>query len=149
MDGHSDRVAASRFLDHSSTGVSSRNDYEISIDEERKGLLSGTDAPLLSSRGHSNASSIKSNDVLRKRIRTVLFALGGTISLIVTGMYVASLLTGCSKDASESKSLHFNGQILRSNGTHDFKRTVLIVSIDGLRYDSTIGGLHVCLDYIM
>lgn len=136
MDGHSDRVATSRFLDHSSTGVSSHNDYEIAIDEERKGLLSGTDAPLLSSRGHSNATSIKSSDVLRKRIRIALFALGGTISLIVTGMYVASLLPGCSKDASESaKSLHFNGQSFRSNGTHDFKRTVLLVSIDGLRYD--------------
>ena len=28
---------------------------------------------------------------------------------------------------------HFTGGELRSNGTHDFKRTVLIVSIDGLR----------------
>lgn len=28
---------------------------------------------------------------------------------------------------------HFAGGSLRSNGTHDFKRTVLIVSIDGLR----------------
>jgi len=28
---------------------------------------------------------------------------------------------------------HFTGGTLRSNGTHEFKRTVLIVSIDGLR----------------
>jgi len=28
----------------------------------------------------------------------------------------------------------YGGNELRSNGTHDFKRTVLLVSIDGLRY---------------
>ncbi|KAI0247612.1 Phosphodiest-domain-containing protein [Lactifluus subvellereus] len=30
-------------------------------------------------------------------------------------------------------ALHFNGDTLRSNGTHEFTRTVLLVSIDGLR----------------
>ena len=30
-------------------------------------------------------------------------------------------------------NLSFHGSELRSNGTHDFKRTVLMVSIDGLR----------------
>jgi hypothetical protein len=30
-------------------------------------------------------------------------------------------------------NLLFHGSQLRSNGTHDFKRTVLMVSIDGLR----------------
>jgi hypothetical protein len=34
---------------------------------------------------------------------------------------------------SSIRALHFNGDTLRSNGTHDFKRTVLLVSIDGLR----------------
>ncbi|KIY45676.1 nucleotide pyrophosphatase [Fistulina hepatica ATCC 64428] len=32
-------------------------------------------------------------------------------------------------------NLAFHGDVLRSNGTHDFKRTVLLVSIDGLRAD--------------
>ena len=32
-------------------------------------------------------------------------------------------------------NLSFHGSQLRSNGTHDFKRTVLMVSIDGLRYE--------------
>jgi hypothetical protein len=32
----------------------------------------------------------------------------------------------------------FSGDVLRSNGTHDFKRTVVLVSIDGLRCISHI-----------
>ncbi|RXW25325.1 hypothetical protein EST38_g514 [Candolleomyces aberdarensis] len=35
----------------------------------------------------------------------------------------------------------FSGDMLRSNGTHDFKRTVVLVSIDGLRADYLDRGL--------
>ncbi|KAJ2917003.1 hypothetical protein MD484_g3388, partial [Candolleomyces efflorescens] len=35
----------------------------------------------------------------------------------------------------------FSGDVLRSNGTHDFKRTVVLVSIDGLRADYLDRGL--------
>ncbi|KAF8349197.1 Phosphodiest-domain-containing protein [Amanita rubescens] len=38
-------------------------------------------------------------------------------------------------------NLLFHGSQLRSNGTHDFKRTVLMVSIDGLRADYLDRGL--------
>ncbi|KAF8635974.1 hypothetical protein AX15_000138 [Amanita polypyramis BW_CC] len=38
-------------------------------------------------------------------------------------------------------NLLFHGSELRSNGTHDFKRTVLMVSIDGLRADYLDRGL--------
>ncbi|PFH53376.1 hypothetical protein AMATHDRAFT_138050 [Amanita thiersii Skay4041] len=46
-----------------------------------------------------------------------------------------------SNGASLHPNLRFTGSELRSNGTHDFKRTVLIVSIDGLRADYLDRGL--------
>ncbi len=53
------------------------------------------------------------------------------IILLVLGAFARALLR--SGPSSLHPNLSFHGDYLRSNGTHDFKRTVLIVSIDGLR----------------
>ncbi|KAI0036572.1 alkaline-phosphatase-like protein [Vararia minispora EC-137] len=46
-----------------------------------------------------------------------------------------------SQALARAKALHFEGDELRSNGTHEYKRTVLLVSIDGLRADYLDRGL--------
>jgi len=53
------------------------------------------------------------------------------IVLLVLGAFARHILRGPPPKAHPN--LSFNGDLVRSNGTHDFKRTVLIVSIDGLR----------------
>ena|ERR1700731_4739985 len=58
------------------------------------------------------------------------------IFLVVLGRYAPIPLL--SSQISSHDHLYFNGDTLRSNGTHDFKRTVLIVSIDGLRCVSLV-----------
>lgn len=45
--------------------------------------------------------------------------------------FINSRKCAASKSHPNSK---FVGSELRSNGTHDFKRTVILISIDGLRY---------------
>ena len=108
-------------------------------DLELQGLLSGQQ--------RSNASSSlakgKSSFVLfehwadegvpwsRKRMAAValllvIFILGASLSRPFLGLGFRK-----SKDHPNQK---FVGSELRSNGTHDFKRTVLMVSIDGLRF---------------
>jgi len=91
------------------------------IAEEEEGLLSGVvDGPPK----HSYQPPWS-----RKRIiaTAVLF-----ITLLISGAFVRRLIWG--PVSRPSHSLWFSGEgELRSNGTHDFKRTVLIVSIDGLR----------------
>lgn len=64
----------------------------------------------------------------RKKIVGISLAL---ITMLFAGAFTRRLLLGPSK---VTNTWLFSGDELRSNGTHDFKRTVLIVSIDGLRY---------------
>jgi hypothetical protein len=108
---------------------SSQEDIIISSPlEERKGLLSGVDSlpgfdfeddePKLSRSWLSGTLSFGP-----ARIVVIVGALFG---LVFSVFYWLS--APCSVE-----SLHFNGDTLRSNGTHEFKRTVLLVSIDGLR----------------
>ena len=54
------------------------------------------------------------------------------IVLLVLGAFARVLLVS-PRPVQDHPNLLFNGDALRSNGTHDFKRTVLVVSIDGLR----------------
>ncbi|KAK7468996.1 hypothetical protein VKT23_003492 [Stygiomarasmius scandens] len=61
------------------------------------------------------------------------------IGLLVLGAFARHILRGPPPKAHPN--LSFNGDLVRSNGTHDFKRTVLIVSIDGLRADYLDRGL--------
>ena len=107
--------------------------------EEREGLLSGEasskneafdDAP----RGWSRKALV---------ITSVSF-----IGILVCASLLPPLFgyyRASTKDdayEAEDEAVGFaQGEILRSNGTHDFKRTVLMVSIDGLRADYLDRGL--------
>ena len=90
--------------------------------EERKGLLSTTnddydDEP----DDYTDAKPWK-----RKKIVFTAFIF---IALLITGVIARAFL----RTTRPSPRHPFTGTVLRSNGTHEFKRTVLIVSIDGLR----------------
>lgn len=95
-------------------------------DGEREGLLAGVDA---SDDHDTNHQPPTSESWPSTRMAIVI------VILLVT------LLFGCSfalfyfytTPTPAHPDLEFNGHTLRSNGTHNFKRTVLIVSIDGLR----------------
>ena len=94
----------------------------LSQSEERKGLLSGIDTPSVSEADTSKSSP------LCDRSTCLSFTVAGFLLGLILGvsyyLYTPPPLV----------NLHFNGQTLRSNGTQEFKRTVLLVSIDGLRY---------------
>ena len=89
--------------------------------EERKGLLSTDDDYDDGPEDHSDAKPWK-----RKKIVFTAFIF---IALLITGIIARALL----RTTRPSPRHPFTGTVLRSNGTHEFKRTVLIVSIDGLR----------------
>jgi hypothetical protein len=93
--------------------------------EEREGLLSGVDT----------LSAIEAKELKQSSLYHLLpFGLA-RITVVVAGLLglVFGLLCWFAAPPSSITPLHFNGDALRSNGTHDFKRTVLLVSIDGLR----------------
>jgi hypothetical protein len=93
--------------------------------EEREGLLSGVDT----------VSAIEV-EKLKQSPLCHLFSFGlARIAVVATGLLclIFGLLCWFSAPPSSITPLHFNGDTLRFNGTHDFKRTVLLVSIDGLR----------------
>ena len=91
--------------------------------EERKALLpSGSGEP-----DNLNSEDIEDKDGWSSR-RITLAALV-LIILLITGAFTVLVLGG----TPCRKRLPAVSSILRSNGTHDFKPTVLIVSIDGLR----------------
>jgi hypothetical protein len=114
--------------------TSSRKPYEGgNIDqEERKGLLSGSeDGP--SDSGNWKAETELDSESERGWSRNKIICIAvGLIALLITGVFARSLFVG--PPPSTHPNLLFHGDGVRSNGTHDFKRTVLIVSIDGLRY---------------
>ncbi|KAF9013326.1 hypothetical protein BDQ17DRAFT_1419481 [Cyathus striatus] len=100
-------------------------------EEERKGLLSGTEGGDGYSEDLDNSKPLSWS---RKRIvGTAVFLIG----LLITGAVARRALLGPPKHAN----VLFTAGELRSNGTHEFKRTVLIVSIDGLRADYLDRGL--------
>ena len=100
--------------------------------EEREGLLADVDALSFIEADESKYSS--SSDTI------TLWSLGLAALVriaVVVGAFLGlifGLLYWLSDPQSSIRTLHFNGDTLRSNGTHDFKRTVLLVSIDGLRH---------------
>jgi len=93
-----------------------RNIYDI---EERRRLLSDDFIKKLEPETLSNAWSNWKIAV------TTLVLIGLLITSAVAGTVFISSLS--------QPHLLFHGNALRSNGTHDFRRTVLMVSIDGLR----------------
>lgn len=91
--------------------------------EERKALLSsGSHEP-----DDHNSDNIQDKHGWSSR-KIALTALA-LIMLLITGVFVRTVLFGFPGPRRQSAS----SPILRSNGTHEFKPTVLIVSIDGLR----------------
>lgn len=89
--------------------------------EERKALLpSGSGEP-------DNSEDIEDKDGWSSR-KITLTALV-LIILLITGAFTLMVLCGSPGRKQQSAA----SSILRTNGTHEFKPTVLIVSIDGLR----------------
>ena len=87
--------------------------------EEREGLLSDKD--------HYNKDDEDSaeQDVSRWKI----YVLAGVLSvLLLSAVFVPPLLRRGRRPVAD-----FDSQKLRLNGTHTFRKTALIVSIDGLR----------------
>ncbi|KAF8073541.1 alkaline-phosphatase-like protein [Lyophyllum atratum] len=102
------------------------------IGEEEEGLLSGVpvegvkeDIDIDTPNGWSRT----------KIIGTATFF----IALLVSGAFVRRMLRG--PVVPSTHSMWYNGGELLSNGTHEYRRTVLIVSIDGLRADYLDRGL--------
>lgn len=96
--------------------------------EERKGLLSGKDEL-----GHKDDDELEED--LSKHSwsrRKVILVSSLLIVLLLSGALMQHVVIR-NKVYTKHPNLSFNGEYIRSNGTHDFKRTVLIVSIDGLR----------------
>lgn len=98
------------------------------IVEEEEGLLSGVP-------DHSSKDEEPDTGHVWSR-RKIIGTASVFIALLISGAFVRTLLRG--PVSPSTHSLWFTGGgDLRSNGTHDFKRTVIIVSIDGLRYECT------------
>ena len=98
----------------------SLEDYDL---EERKALL-----PFGSGHNSEEIDEDKKDEDGWSSRRITLAALV-LIILLITGAFTVLVLGG----TPCRKRLPAVSSILRSNGTHDFKPTVLIVSIDGLR----------------
>lgn len=122
--------------------------YEDAEDLELRGLLSGVqtargeldrDRDVKSKRGLLKWLGVHgSKEDEKPWSRRRITACAVVLILILLGAALAPPLTNLGgrkgTGAQQHPNSKFVGSELRSNGTHDFKRTVLIVSIDGLRY---------------
>ncbi|VDB91851.1 unnamed protein product [Peniophora sp. CBMAI 1063] len=106
-------------------------DYEDALaPEETKGLLSESDSHFADA---PNPEDVFARQPKRSWKRSL--GLGSLLALVLLGVYSGAVVYRRSEALTRAKALHFEGDELRSNGTHEFKRTVLVVSIDGLRAD--------------
>ena len=102
-------------------------------DEERKRLLPGIDndendiAPELI----KAANPFHSNQETWPSRRVAIISVAFLTILIFGGIFALSFFYSAPTKAHPD--LDYKGHTLRSNGTHSFKRTVVVVSIDGLR----------------
>ena len=108
----------------SDTMKSARSDKQpeagnAEYDEEREGLLTGKE-------GFGEESDHEHKDVSRKWI----YCLAAFLAVIMLG---AVFVPPYFKPPQRRPVADFDSRRLRSNGTHDFRKTSLIVSIDGLR----------------
>lgn len=110
-------------------------------DHELRGLLSGVDTEPSTAEGAKRASVRKPFDWLESNVSRKHKHLGILAVVFILLLLGAALVPpylssngGSGATSGSHPNSHFVGSELRSNGTHDFKRTVLIVSIDGLRY---------------
>ncbi|KAF4577019.1 hypothetical protein EYR36_005005 [Pleurotus pulmonarius] len=98
-------------------------------EEERKGLLTAhADSANKEARDYYDLEDQTPRTLSRKQI---IWIATGFIALLISGTFVRTLLIPPPPHPNQT----FVGEKLRSNGTHDFKRTVVLVSIDGLRAD--------------
>ena len=103
-------------------------------DVELQGLLSGERTHQSSSFQHPLLEDDTRREWLAKFSRRLTVVTAGLIFFACTALFLPkTLLRPDVPGPSVHPNAQFGGQVLRSNGTHDFKRTVLIVSIDGLR----------------
>ena len=114
----------------SKDSLSSQEDLIISSpSEERKGLLSGVDT--LSPAAGADETNLSplcgGSTLLSSGLGRIMVVFGALLGVVLGVFYWLS------SAPNSINALHFNGDTLRSNGTHEFKRTVLLVSIDGLR----------------
>ncbi|KAI0060321.1 Phosphodiest-domain-containing protein [Artomyces pyxidatus] len=106
-------------------------------EEERKGLLSEAD-----SRPHPDAPlDGHQYEKLHGRTWRKPLVVAAVLASVLLGAYAGSLYYLRTQSLARAKAHHFDGDTVRSNGTHDYKRTVLVVSIDGLRADYLDRGL--------
>lgn len=101
------------------------NTFPVILSEERRGLLSGRDTLSI-----ADVDTTKPSPLCDRSSCLSVTVVGVLLGLILSAFYW--LYT----PPQLADSLHFDGQTLRSNGTQEFKRTVLLVSIDGLRHAS-------------
>ncbi|KAF9533064.1 alkaline-phosphatase-like protein [Crepidotus variabilis] len=101
------------------------NDVE---QEERRGLLNDSSPDNQLNSDHFYGPEEKHG---RRRTKRVAAIAAGLIALLVTGTFARTFLWAKPDPRIQS----FSAGQLFNNGTHEFKRTVVIVSIDGLRAD--------------
>ncbi|KAI0357461.1 Phosphodiest-domain-containing protein [Trametes cingulata] len=122
--------------------ASPRHSLHAETDEERKALISpeerrfDEDKPY---RPYDEEDTTETEQAARSRRRRLTWiVLFFSLLLISIAIPIRRLLGGSSD--SEKPSLR-TGDVLLSNGTHEFKKSALIVSIDGLRADYLDRGL--------
>ena len=129
-------------------GEQINREYELEgegEDHELQGLLSGVDASNLDTED-ARRNNLKAkarvpfewfeddSQSMRKRKHLAILAIVFVLLLLGAALIPPYISRGGGRKAAGAHpNSHFVGSELRSNGTHDFKRTVLIVSIDGLR----------------
>ena len=100
--------------------------------EERKGLLSNFDVDYSELRYHEDEEYAEPRERTPLRKRRIARIAGAIVALILGTMFLAPMSrVWCGGMDAASRLLDPSG--LLSNGTHEFKRTVLIVSLDGFR----------------
>ena len=111
-------------------------------DLELQGLLSGVRAPNKEQRARKEKKGLALYSWLEDDDNEGQWSrrrLAGVAALLILLLLGAALLNPLLAPKARSSRTHphpnsqFTGKELRSNGTHDFKRTVLLFSIDGLR----------------
>jgi hypothetical protein len=100
--------------------------YRDQDEDEDLALVEQTEYPTVSSRqGRTGAT---------KRRRRRIVVLATTLIVILLGAVFGRPLLSLSSWSSGKESDLGDPHALMSNGTHQYKKTVLLVSIDGLRY---------------
>jgi hypothetical protein len=99
----------------------------FSQSEERKGLLSGIDTFSTGPDEPKPVPWYHGSRLFSSAFSWIMVIFAALLGLVFGVSYWLSA------PPNSINAHHFNGDTLRSNGTHEFKRTALLVSIDGLR----------------